>query len=253
MPSKASPSKPFPFLSLPPELRTKIYLLLVQSPDLYVQLDPKRRFANSNSNVLVSKFPYYPAALLKTCSQINQEAGPLYFTTNAFSLLLNREHFLFDYFLQRAFTRNRRMIRSLRITIVRFGRKDFFYRELAPILQDMIINGCLRELKIRLKKCHFLEFGCAEHNLLQWRQDEKFLNVRAILALREICEDPYLEKVKVETFMPNDEIGVLELPELKPGEVALGEGPEWDVLEDVTYVLDRAKRQEVVDVVMEDE
>jgi hypothetical protein len=104
---------------------------------------------------------------------------------------------------------------------MRWGKKDFFVKTLAPLLQDMILNGSLRELEIRVRESHLLLYNLADGGM-------EFIANEAVERLRGILKDPYLERVVVRTYMPvylGDEVD------------SFGDG---DVYEDVSHLFERS-------------
>lgn len=191
-------SQSFRFLDLPPELREQIYEEVLIS-DTPIPLTPDGLALDE-----LSIFDHYPLALLLTCNQIYHEIRPLYFTLNTFSLLLHRNPSSLDYFLFESFLPHRYAIRRLRLTINRWGANDFFLKTLAPCLSSMILNGQLRHLEVRIRRSHYLEFCCAEETMKTLDQRcgprPSALNLRGLLALRGICEDPDLDCVVLSTY-----------------------------------------------------
>lgn len=220
-------TQPFRFLDLPPEIREKVYLEVLTSDEEYIPLTNEGLSPDE-----LSIHSHFPSQLYLICNQIYQEIRPLYFALSSFSLLLIRNNAALSYFLSPTFLDNRRQIRKLRLTIERWGRNDFFLHTLAPILSDMILNGSLRDLEVRFRRSYFLEFGCAEETTKTLDQRcgprPSFLNLRGLLALRAICEDPYLERVVLQTYM-------------EPRRMS-GTGVDEVGLEDVTYVLKRDRK-----------
>jgi hypothetical protein len=139
---------------------------------------------------------FYPHALLLTCHQLYHEVRPLYFTHNAFSLLLVRDPSPLAYFLSPKFQDNRRRIKTFKLVILRWGRHDFFLKELAPLLDDMILNGSLRELEVWVRRFHLLPGGRGVgNNRIGVKEGE------AVGRLMGILRDPYLERVVLKTYM----------------------------------------------------
>lgn len=220
----ASSNLPFRFLDLPPEIREKIYIEVFSSHEEYIPLTKEGLSPDE-----ISIHDHFPSHLYLVNTQIYQELRPLYFTHVSFSLLLLRNNASLSYFLSPSFLDNRRQIRRLRLTIERWGRNDFFLLTLAPLLSDMILNGSLRDLDVHFRRSQFLEFACAEETTRTLDQRcgprPSFLNLRGLLALRGICEDPYLERVVLWTYK-------------EPRRMS-GEGADEVGLEDVTHVLRR--------------
>jgi len=159
--------KPFPFLDLPPELRTKILLHLLQQP---------------SPISLSSLAATYPHALLLVSSQIHAEVLSVYLSTNTFALTLRRHNDILGPFLS---SPSRFLVRTLEISIVRWGANDFFVRKFAPMIEDMILKGGLRRLVVGVSNAHSKipgrggSYGTGREN---WR------------VLMELLRDPYLEK-----------------------------------------------------------
>jgi hypothetical protein len=112
---------------------------------------------------------------------------------------------------------------------LRWGKKDSFLSIVAPILSDMILNGRLRNLEFRVKKDHLLGLEGEPSRSKDLQAVE--LCARPMVALRKICEDPYLENVRLCAFVK--ERG------FDPGK---GRGEEFEGLIDVTHFLNRPNR-----------
>jgi hypothetical protein len=185
----------FRFLDLAPEIRQKIYVLVCTSPLRYVPLDK----AGAHTS--------FPLNLLLVSFQIYHEVRPVYFYTNSFSLKVRRLNDDWEYFFSPGFQDNRRQIRSLVVTMVRFGTKNFFWDTLIPMLEDCILNGGLRTL----------EFRVVEHWFNRARRRRTaVLNKGGSLeptlgAIHNILADPYLEKRTLRTGSMSD------LQEISPG------------------------------------
>jgi hypothetical protein len=215
---KQTSLKPFRFLDLAPELRHKIYTMIITSPHSHTDL----------SSTYDSPHTHFPHALLLTCTQIYHELRPLYFATNAFSITILRRNESWSDLLTPSFLDNRRQIRSLRILIARWGTKDFFCRSLIPALEDCILNGRLRELEVAIRDlgaCRaFQHDSRGEHE--NWGQ------------LKRVLRDPYLEKAT-----------------LKAGKFIIvsneGEGQSWglDKWTDISSLLDNAEDETLIKVV----
>jgi len=215
---RQSHSKPFRFLDLAPELRHKIYTMIIASPHSHIDL----------SSTFHSPHTQFPHALLLTCTQIYHELRPLYFAINTFSITILRRNTTWSHLLTPSFLDNRRQIRSLRILIVRWGTKDFFCRSLIPALEDCILNGRLRELEVVIRElgdCGLLKDDSRwEHE--NWVQ------------LKSVLRDPYLEKAV-----------------LKAGRLAIvrhdDEVQSWEVDKwiNVSFLLENTRRETTIKVI----
>jgi hypothetical protein len=182
----------FPFLDLPTEIRSKIYGIVCHANTPIALCHP--------TTALTTTFPH---SLLLTCLQLYQEMRPYFFFVNTFSITLNRSNlFLFENtLLCPTFFSHRQLIRSMIVLIDRWGSKDFWVKNLVPVLESMVLNGRLRVLKVLMKEV-FLERG------LQWLR-----NVNGgmegeganYVALRRLLKDPYLEVAYVGTYDMDDE------------------------------------------------
>lgn len=181
-PNPGSITKPFRFLDLPPEIRNKIYVLLCISPDHSINLSDDLSYSSEEPIYSV-----YPHNLLFTNTQIYHEIRPVYFQCNAFHLHIYRRNEQGPFLLP-SFIDNRRHIRTLHVTVWRWGAKDFFCRQLVPILEDCILNGSLREIEVAVKDGFEKWLGKRE------RPGEEFENWRR---LSQLLRDPYLERVKL--------------------------------------------------------
>jgi hypothetical protein len=195
-------TRPFRLLDLPPEIREQIYLYWVAppSPDCYISLTPE--LSDPSQPPIHTHFPL---SIILTCSQLRAEVIPLYFAINKFSILLTRSSGTsLSYFLSPDFAIYRRLITTLRLTIPRFGSHDFFLLHLQPTLSNMILTGSLRHLGVRLRRSNLLEFKCLDETerTLDHRCGPRrpAVNVGALLALRELCEDEDLESSEVKVF-----------------------------------------------------
>jgi hypothetical protein len=122
---------------------------------------------------------------------------------------------------------NRHCISTLLLIISRWGKKDSFFNVIAPILSDMVLNGRLRNLEVRVKKDHLRGL---EHEEASGSGDIQAVKLcaRPMAALRKICKDPYLENVRLYAFMKERGIecgGIM--------------GVEFEGLTDVTHLLHR--------------
>ncbi|KAL3422146.1 hypothetical protein PVAG01_06302 [Phlyctema vagabunda] len=187
---------PFPLLDLPPEIRTKIYLNLITCTEP-ITLNS----ATAHSSV-------FPFALLLTCLQLYQEIRPLYFSSNTFRFVIHRHNNDWDYFLDREWEDNRRQIRELSIDVVRWGKSTFWRDTVKPILQDMVLNGCLRRVEIILAANSLLDSGINGYGKrsqpLQVRKSYITATHRGWLRkmppftmVEGLLQDPYLEHVKL--------------------------------------------------------
>ncbi|KAH7391422.1 hypothetical protein BKA64DRAFT_677541 [Cadophora sp. MPI-SDFR-AT-0126] len=186
-------SKPFRILDLPPEIRTKIYILLCTSPTSYVSL------SSISSPFSEPIHPSYPHNLLLANTQLYHELRPIYFTCNTFSLTIRRRNDDWSYFLSLQFLDNRRQIYALRIIVLRWGRKDFFCKSLIPVLEDCVLNGRLRDVEVVVKEGFLKTLGKGE-----WFENWKKLS--------SLLKDPYLERFKLlaGTFEEDHGEGILE-------------------------------------------
>jgi hypothetical protein len=167
--------QPFRFLDLPPEIRQKIYTIICTSPLRCVPLD-----------VAGAHFGF-PSNLLLTSSQIYHEVRPVYFSANPFCTTVRRQNIEWAYFLSPSFQDNRRQVRNLTISLLRWGSKDFFLEVLIPLLEDCILNGRLRCLELRVTAKWFYSQrsvgGVGEY----------VLKGHALDVIRKVLADPYLE------------------------------------------------------------
>ncbi|KAE9368489.1 hypothetical protein N431DRAFT_560893 [Stipitochalara longipes BDJ] len=211
------PSKPFQFLDLAPELRHKIYILIVTSPHPPIDL----------SSTYISPHTHFPHALLLTCTQIYHELRPLYFTKNAFSITILRRNDSWSHILTPTFLDNRRQIRSLRILITRWGTRNFFCRSLIPALEDCILNGRLRELEVMVRDGG--DVGALNES--RW-EHENWVQLKSVL------RDPYLERATLKagrfTIKKND----IE-----------GQGWELDKWTDLSFLLESARVETSIKVI----
>ncbi|PBP22417.1 hypothetical protein BUE80_DR006672 [Diplocarpon rosae] len=178
MPPSTVNVKPFRFLDLPPEIRTKIYILLCTSPTPHILLStPSSPFSEPIH-------PAFPHNLLLTNTQLYHELRPLYFTANRFSLTIHRRNDDWSYFLSPSFLDNRRQIHSLRIMVMRWGTKDFFCKSLVPVLEDCVLNGKLRSLEVVVRESFLKGLGKGE-GFENWKR------------LKALLGDPYLQSVRL--------------------------------------------------------
>lgn len=166
----------FPFFDLPPEIRERIYT--------EVCVDPRPIYVNLSS-MEESSHQYFPLSLLLTCHQLYDEVRPIYFLKNKFAITLDRHTGMLSYFFQETYTDNRRSINTLRLTIKRWGTKNYFLETFAPALSDMIMVGNLRHLEVIVKRQHYVPYQAP------------FTFTGPLTRLLEICDDPYLESVKL--------------------------------------------------------
>ncbi|KAL2063499.1 hypothetical protein VTL71DRAFT_5304 [Oculimacula yallundae] len=169
---------PFRILDLPPEIRSKIYILVCTSP-ITISLSSVPSPFNEEPI-----HPSFPHSLLLTCTQLYHELRSLYFLANDFSLTIRRHNTPWSYFLSPQFLDNRRQIHTLRIIVLRWGSKDFFCRELVPVLEDCVMNGRLRSLEVVVKEV-FLKGRGRGDGFENWKMLERLLR------------DPYLERVRL--------------------------------------------------------
>jgi hypothetical protein len=186
-------TKSFRFLDLPPEIRTKIYTLLVHSTEA-ISFSPTHIAFAAYPPPTLSPFPKFPHALLLTCTQIYHEIRPLFFTTNTFIITIRsgKQNNPWSFFLSPSFLDNRRQIRSLRLIILRWGTKKFFRDTLVPILEDCILNGRLRELEVAVRRNIGMEYYGNRDTVGfdAWSEERGSWGI-----LRALLRDPYLERV----------------------------------------------------------
>jgi hypothetical protein len=195
----------FPFLDLPPEIRENVYIHLSTDPRNHVPLSYLALGTQEEASEGELLHPHFQLDLLLVCHQIYQEVRPLYFHINAFALTLTRHNVQLDYFFAPSFMDNRRQIRSLLLTIGRWGRQTYFLDTVVPVLEDMILNGSLRVLEVRAKESHLFKAAMGYS-----------INRNAVAALLRICEDPYLERVKLVTYLSDaSESGVDHLRQIQ--------------------------------------
>lgn len=216
----------FPLLDLPPEIREKIYLHTLVSPlpiplttNIIPLLYPHGSDPSNPHSAPQKLHELFPYALLLTCHQVYHEVRPLYFTHNAFSLILVRDPSPLGYFLSPQFQDNRRRIKSFKLVISRWGRHDFFLKELAPLLEDMILNGSLRDLEVWVKRFDLIIGG---GGVVADRIGVK--GGEGVERLMGLLRDPYLERVVLKIYM-----------ESKDGPSTY----QLDTLEDVTSFIDK--------------
>lgn len=207
--------KAFPFFDLPPEIREKIYLMICHNPAEYVplhsglspqnrshlgpgdELDLRSIGENGGGPSAESHHAYFPWNLLFVNSQMYHEVRPLYFSHNAFTTSVAHRNQKIDYFLSPTFRDNRRLIKKLRVTIYRFGQNNYFIDQFLPMLEDMILNGSLRELEVQLRWQHLFHESSVEKSGVMVR---KFARGQATAELMSIMRDPYLERVRLMTL-----------------------------------------------------
>lgn len=199
----------FRFLDLPPEVRQRVYVLICRSPE-YISLDTPDAHSS------------FPLELLLTNHQIYQEVRPVYFSTNAFSLTINRRNDHWDYILHPSWQDNRRQLRKLRITVLRWGSKNFFSETLIPVLEDCVLNGHLIHLDVRVKGNHLLNTtteGSSCPEILKTHQP--------VQLLKRLCDDPYLQHVRLTAYWDVD------------FDACIMKEPLEHSLQDVTWLIDR--------------
>jgi hypothetical protein len=163
----------FPFLDLPPELRTKILLFLLHHATPIT-------LERANRQTLPKTYPHN---LLLSCAQLHTEALSLYYSSNTFNFVLQRhnERSLLYPFLS---SPSRYLIRSLRVGIERWGANDYFVKQFAPAIEELILKGGLRRLQFVLphRSGYALKPG-------KWITSEGD-NWKC---LKQLLRDPYLE------------------------------------------------------------
>ncbi|KAH8813173.1 hypothetical protein F5884DRAFT_327383 [Xylogone sp. PMI_703] len=171
----------FPFLDLPPEIRQRIYTLVCVN-DTTVSL----AHCDAHST--------FPLNILLTCHQLYAEVRPVYFSCNSFEITVRRRNEIWDYFLEPAWRDNRRAIRELHLKINRWGPFDFFCDKLVPALQDCILNGHLRIMHVTIRPSDFITWRSLCEDKISTADDH-----HPLLALKELCCDPYLEHITLVT------------------------------------------------------
>lgn len=170
------PLQPFRFLDLPPEIRQKIYTLICTS----APFTPLHEAGAHHC---------FPSDLLLVNSQIYHEVRPVYFSINAFCVTVRRQNDDWAYFLAPAFQDYRRQVRSLVVTLLRWGTKGFFQETLIPLLEDCILNGNLRSLEFRVSAVWFN----SQKSRGRDGRGDYLMSGGTLDAIRKILADPYLE------------------------------------------------------------
>lgn len=186
----------FSFLDLPPEIRIQIYRhLLVQKPQTLVVVSPRPiDFPPFHpASYLPTTATTYPFNLLLSCSLIYEEVRPLYFNVNTFLIIVGRHNETLSYLLHETrFRSNLHLIRKLRLSIFRWGSKNFFETTFTPFLQDCILNGNLRHLELILRESWVTSIKNQHLGTDNNGKDRQ--NWRA---LKTLLKDPYLESVSI--------------------------------------------------------
>jgi hypothetical protein len=197
----------FPFLDLPPEIRERIYLFTcISNEPIPLSSDGDTYLFDSEERLLHIKHPSFPLNLILTCHQLYHEVRPLYFANNSFSLLVHKRPDAFQYFLEPGFRDYRRQIRSLRLVLLRWGKHNFFTNTLAPLIEDMILNGNLRELEVLCRHANFSHLthtGYSDCGLVRFGTTLELSPMGHVQRLKEILEDPYLEYISVRAYLPS--------------------------------------------------
>jgi hypothetical protein len=172
-------------------------------------VDPENYIPLSGTHL---SHPYFPSSLLLTCQQLYHEVRPIYFTKNKFSIKLERRNESLSYFLLPSFADNLRSINTICLTITRWGAKDYFLTTLAPVIEDLILRGSLRNLEVNARESDIVRYDPA--------RDVFGLNIGSdvVRELVKICEDPYLDTISLRTYARRkqefesepDEFGSLE-------------------------------------------
>lgn len=177
-------------LDLPPEIRSQIYrLLLVRNTftslqHSFVLISPRLA---APSCYITTTAATYPFNLILTCSLIYTEIRHLYFKVYSFLVILERHNKpLSDLLDEPRFRPSVHLIHKLRISIFRWGCRNFFEKSFAPFLQDCILNGNLRHLEVILRESWVTSVK-KDPTDGKDRQNWK--------ALRTLLKDPYLERV----------------------------------------------------------
>ncbi|KAI0895910.1 hypothetical protein F4806DRAFT_75409 [Annulohypoxylon nitens] len=178
-------SKAFRFFDLPPELRGAILSQLLISDENIILHDTTLFTLPSPGN-----WNFLNVFLVNM--QMYQEASTIFYSQNRFTLnahshrlpthLTSRGGFLSDEGQDA-----RRRVRSLTLYLTRVGGE--FERVIGPALSDMVLNGCLRELVLRL--------GPPSSLGANRTPDPDMVQRAPFQALLRLLADPYLEKVKL--------------------------------------------------------
>ncbi|KAI1209163.1 uncharacterized protein F4807DRAFT_460857 [Annulohypoxylon truncatum] len=178
-------NKVFRLFDLPPELRGAIFSQLLVS----------------NESVILHETTFFTLPSTQTWNFLNvflvnmqmyQEASAIFYSQNRFTLNAHYHRLPTHLtsrggFLSEEGQHARRRVRSMTIYLTRVGGE--FERVLGPALSDMVLNGSLRELVIRLGPPSSLGANRTPHPDMVQRPP--FQGLLRLLA------DPYLERVKL--------------------------------------------------------
>ena len=113
----ATEPKQCPILTLPPELRNRIYeLVLIENTriDTYTwNQRPTKEHLRGNSRVDFLEYRSEPA-LVQTCTTIREEGLPVFYGSNIFESILNKQT-VWQYWLSNLRPEKSKMIRHLRV------------------------------------------------------------------------------------------------------------------------------------------
>ncbi|KAI0837217.1 hypothetical protein F5Y06DRAFT_94436 [Hypoxylon sp. FL0890] len=175
----------FPFFDLPAELRSAILTELLVSNTSIILHD----------STFFSRPLFSPASFLNVFlvnMQMYQEASAIFYSQNRFTLNAHSHRLPVHLtsrggFLSEEGQDARRRIRSLNLYLTRVGGE--FERVLGPALSDMVLNGSLRALGLRLGPPSALGATRAP--------DPDMVQRPPFQALLRLLADPYLEKVEL--------------------------------------------------------
>ncbi|KAI0882207.1 uncharacterized protein GGS22DRAFT_49068 [Annulohypoxylon maeteangense] len=178
-------NKAFRFFDLPPELRGAVFSQLLVSDESIILHDTTFFTLPSAGN-----WNFLNVFLVNM--QMYQEASAIFYSMNRFTLNAHSHRLPVHLtsrggFLSEEGKDARRRVRNLTLYLTRVGGE--FERVIGPALSDMVLNGNLRELVMRLGPPSSL--GAS-------RPPERDMEQRPpFQALLRLLADPYLEKVKL--------------------------------------------------------
>ncbi|KAI0384094.1 hypothetical protein F5Y04DRAFT_235648 [Hypomontagnella monticulosa] len=180
-----SANKVFRFPDLPPELRGAILSYALVS-DYDIILHTKTLFGEP----FTSATSFLNVFLVNT--QMYQEASAIFYSQNLFTLNAHSHRLPVHLtkrggFLSEEGQGARRRVRNLKLYLTRVGGE--FERVLGPALSDMLLKGCLRELKLHL--------GPPSDRIANRIPDPDMVQRPPFQALLNLLADPYLERVNL--------------------------------------------------------